>query len=198
MDAGARAHPWPPHLAWVIAPPDGPRRELANDSEDVTCLYQWKAGAFLATLPNLRERCAGRRVADLGCGRGTLGLSACAYAATRVLFADASSVAIDFLTRTLAQNQLDDRASAVLHTWGMPLPDGPWEVILGGDILYRPECFPALLDTIAASLSRDGCAWLSDPRNTLEPGLPDLATARGLAWASERIGQITVVTVTRR
>ncbi len=191
------AHPWPEHLAWVIAPEDGPQRELATDTEDVTCLYQWKAGAFLATMPGMSERCAGRSVADLGCGRGTLGLSACAYAATRVLFADASAVAIDFLTRTLRVNQLDERAQAVRHTWGEALPGGPWEVILGGDILYRPECFPALLDTIAASLASDGCALLSDPRITLENELPAMAAARGLRWDSARLSHVTVVTLTR-
>ncbi|HEX3134113.1 MAG TPA: methyltransferase domain-containing protein [Planctomycetota bacterium] len=182
----------------MIAPTESPRRELANDCEDVTCLYQWKAGAFLATLPTTREQCRGRRVVDLSCGRGTLGLSAGAEGAARVLFADASAVAIDFLTRTIAQNNLTERAGAALHTWSEALPDGPWEVILGGDILYRPEWFPALLDTIAASLSSDGCALLSDPRSTLEDGLPALANARGLAWNSERIEQFTVVTITRQ
>lgn len=198
MDATPRAHPWPPHLAWVIAPPDGPRRDLATDDEDVTCLYQWKAGASLATLPTIQERCVGRAVADLGCGRGTLGLSACAYGASRVLFADASAVAIDFLTRTIAVNALAERAQAVRHTWGDMLPNGPWDVILGGDILYRPECFAALFDTIATSLAPDGCALLSDPRITLESGLPAMAEARGMRWESARIGHFTVVTLTRR
>lgn len=197
MAADASAHPWPPHLSWVIAPDVGPRRELTSEDEDVTCLYQWNAGAFLATLPSTRERCAGRAVADLGCGRGTLGLSACAAGASRVLFADASMVAVDFVTRTLAVNQLAGRAAAVRHTWGEPLPDGPWEVILGGDILYRPECFAALLDSIATSLTSDGCALLSDPRITLETELPHVATARGLRWESARIGHFTVVTLTR-
>jgi len=198
MDATPLAHPWPPPLAWVIAPSAGPRRELATDDEDVTCLYQWKAGASLATLPSMRDHCAGRAVVDLGCGRGTLGLSACVYGASRVLFADASAVAIDFLTRTIAVNALAGQAQAVRHTWGDALPDGPWDVILGGDILYRPECFAALFDTIAASLALDGCALLSDPRITLESGLPALAQARGMRWESARIDHFTVVTLTRQ
>lgn len=192
------AHPWPPHLAWVVAPADGPRRELAHDDEDVTCLYQWQAGAFLATLPETRTACSGRRVADLGCGRGALGLSACAAGARRVLFADASRVAIDFLARTIALNALGDRAQATLHAWGTPLPDGPWEVILGGDILYRPDCFAALLDTIAASLAADGVALLSDPRITLEEALAGLAAARGLTWEAARRAHVTVVRVRHR
>ena len=107
-------------------------------------------------------------------------------------------MAIDFLTRTLFRNHLDDRAQAVLHAWGEPLPQGPWEVILGGDILYRPECFAALFDTIAGSLTADGCALLSDPRITLEHGLPSLAKARGLRWESARIDHFSLVTLTRR
>lgn len=198
MDDRSPASLWPPHLSWVIAPTDGPRRELANDDEDVTCLYQWQAGAFLATLPQTRDLCAGRRVADLGCGRGTLGLSACAFGAAQVLFADASAVAIDLLGRTIAANDLGGRARAALHTWGGPLPDGPWEVILGGDILYRPECFPALIDTIAASLGGHGVALLSDPRITLEEQLPALASARDLTWETARIAHVTVVTLHRR
>ena len=189
---------WPPHLQWVRPPDDGPRRELASDDEDVTCLYHWKAGAFLATLPGTQARCAGRTVADLGCGRGTLGLSACASGATRVLFADASAVAVDFLARTITVNELSQRAQAVQHSWGDVLPDGPWEVILGGDILYRPACFAALLDTIAASLAANGCALLSDPRITLEDGLPALAEARGLRWEAARTGHFTIVTITWR
>lgn len=190
--------PWPPHLSWVIAPSVGPRRELASEVEDVTCLYQWPAGAFLATLPSTRDACVGRHVADLGCGRGTLGLSACAHGAARVLFADASAVAIDFLTRTISANALGERAQAVQHTWGTPLPAGPWEVILGGDILYRPECFAALFDTIATSLTPDGCVLLSDPRITLEECLPRLADERDLTWETARIAHITLVTITRR
>ncbi|MBA3700084.1 MAG: methyltransferase [Planctomycetes bacterium] len=198
MSGDVPAHPWPPHLSWVIAPDGGPRRELANDHEDVTCLYQWPCGAALAMLPDTVARCAGRTVADLGCGRGTLGLSAYANGATRVLFADASAVAVDFLHRTIAGNELAPRATAVHHTWGEPLPDGPWEVILGGDILYRPECFAALFDTLAGSLANIGCALLSDPRTTLEGHLPDLAAQRGLRWETARALHITVVTITRR
>lgn len=197
MAGGVPADPWPPHLGWVVAPAEGPRRELASDAEDVTCFYQWPAGAVLGTLPLVHDACSGRRVADLGCGRGALGLGACAAGATRVLFADASAVAIDFVTRTLAVNRLSDRASASVHRWGEPLPDGPWEVILGGDILYRPECFADLLDTIATSLSADGLALLSDPRVRLEEQLSTLAAERALSWEAARIAHVTVVSIRR-
>jgi predicted nicotinamide N-methyase len=187
--------PWPPHLAWVVSPADGPRPALAGADEDVTCLYQWPAGAFLGSRLDELAPCAGRRVADLGCGRGALGLSACAAGAAWVLFADASPVAIDFLARTLAVNDLAGRAAAVRHAWGEPLPSGPFDVILGGDILYRPECFAALMATLAASLAPGGRAVLSDPRTRLEDALPALAAANGLRWATRRLAHTTIATL---
>ena len=189
---------WPAHLDWVIAPAEGPQRALANDDEDVTCLYQWRVGAQLAErLPSLVP-CAGKRIADLGCGLGTLGLSALAHGADAVLFADGSRIAIDLLQRTIIANALDQRARAALHAWGEPLPYGPWEVILGGDILYRPDFVPQLLATIATSLTPDGCALLSDPRITLEEQLPALAGAQGLSWTSRRDDGITIITLRRQ
>lgn len=177
----------------MIQPADGPQVELASADDDVTCLYQWPAGAYLgSTLAELAP-CAGRRVADLGCGRGTLGLSACAAGAARVLFADASPVAIEFLARTLQANALSERAHAVQHAWGTPLPSGPYDLILGGDILYRPDYFAELMTTIARSLAPQGCALLSDPRTTLESRLSDLAAGHRLQWTTQRIDHTTIV-----
>ena len=86
---------WPAHLDWVIAPAEGPQRLLATDDEDVTCLYQWPVGATLAARLAELVPCQGRRVADLGCGLGSLGLSALALGAREVLFADGSAIAKD-------------------------------------------------------------------------------------------------------
>jgi predicted nicotinamide N-methyase len=130
--------------------------------------------------------CRSRRVADLGCGRGALGLTALTLGAQDVLFADASPVAIDFVDRALLANRLSGRAVAVPHTWGGALPGAPYALLLGGDILYRPELFPALIATIAASLAPDGLCLLSDPRQRLEDGLPGLAARHGLDWRCER------------
>lgn len=197
MDGRTRPSPWPPHLAWVVPPHEGPQLDLASAEEDITCLYQWPAGAFLGSRLAELAPCAGKRVADLGCGRGTLGLSACAQGASQVLFADASPVAVEFLGRTLRANALDGRAQVVRHEWGGALPAGPYDLILGGDILYRPDCFAALLATIAASLGPAGYALLSDPRTTLEPGLGDLAAVHRLQWTARRLDHTTIVRLVR-
>jgi predicted nicotinamide N-methyase len=139
-----------------------------------------------------------RRVADVGCGLGTLGLSALSAGAGRVLFADASPIAVDFLARTIAANALAPRADVVRHQWGASLPHAPWDIILGGDILYRPAWFPALMQTIAQSLAADGVALLSDPRTRLDTGLAELAGDAGLTWSSTRIDTTTIVRLGHR
>lgn len=203
MNGSARPHPWPAHLAWVIAPAAGPQAELARADDDVTCLYQWPSGArlaeYLSTHLATLAPCRDRRVADLGCGRGGLGLTAFAAGARAVLFADASPVAVEFLTRMITMNALNapnalmPRAHVVQHHWGTALPGAPYDLILGGDILYRPECFADLMTTIAWSLSPHGCALLADPRTMLEPQLADLAAKNRLTLTTQRIEQTTVV-----
>lgn len=197
MNGPARPHPWPPHLAWVKAPSAGPQAELAQADDDVTCLYQWPSGTrlaeYLSTHLATLAPCHDRRVADIGCGRGVLGLTAYAAGAASVLFADASPVAVEFLTRTIALNALAPRAQVVQHHWGTALPGELYDLILGGDILYRPECFADLMTSIALSLSANGCALLSDPRTTLEPQLTELAAMHRLKWTMQRIEMTTVI-----
>lgn len=150
-------------------PEDGPA--------DGTWRYQWPAGTrFLAEIDALVQ-VRGRRVIDLGCGQGRLGRWALAAGAAHVLFADIAAEA-------LAAIPAHPRAGILVHRWGEPLPR--CDVLLGGDILYRPACFPDLLDSVRSALGPDGLAWLVDPRSALEAELPALAAARGLAWRSER------------
>ena len=201
MNGPARPHPWPPHLAWVIAPAAGPQAQLAQADDDVTCLYQWPSGTrlaeYLSTHLATLAPCRDRRVADMGCGRGGLGLTAYAAGAAAVFFADASPVAVDFLARTIALNALAPRAHVAHHYWGTALPGAPYDLILGGDILYRPECFADLMATIALSLSAQGCALLSDPRTTLEPQLAELAAKHRLKWTTRRIEHTTIAHLMR-
>lgn len=190
-------HLLPPHLAWVRLPERDADLALAGDNEDITGVYAWRVGSGLsAQLAELAE-VGDRSVLDIGCGRGALGLSALALGARHVTFADASPVLVDWLARVVALNDLGGRASVVRHAWGLPVPGAPADLVLGGDVLYRPAYQDALLASIASALADDGVALLSDPRERLEPELPDLATAHGLAWTSERRADCTLIRVRR-
>ena len=150
----------------------------AHAGEDGTWRYAWPAGErFLAEVAALVD-VRGRRVIDLGCGQGRLGLWAAGAGAASVVFADRSAEA-------LAAIALPRTGRILVHQWGEPLP--PCDVLLGGDILYRPPTFPDLLASIATALTGcPGIAWLVDPRRTLEPELPQLAAGCGLSWHAVR------------
>lgn len=163
-----------------------------------TWAYPWPAGDRMAQDLGDHIAIAGKLV-DLGCGRGNLGLTALAAGAATVLFADGSPYPLGFLDAVIRANDLGDIASTAVHQWGDPLPGGPYDVILGGDILYRPECFTMLMRTLGQSLAEDGVAWLSDPRRSLEPQLAELAEATGLSWTTKRPDdRYTLVALTRR
>jgi predicted nicotinamide N-methyase len=157
---------------------------------DATGAYEWPAGArFARELATLAD-CRGRAVCDLGCGRGALGRIALVSGARSVAFLDGAA---DVVATLRAELGGDPRASFHLHRWGEAAPGAPYDLILGGDILYRPDCFAALLDSIAGGLAHDGLCLLSDPRTALEPELPSLARERGLSWIASRRSDVTVV-----
>ena len=160
---------------------------------DRTGEYAWPAGARLARDLDAIVACRGLSVCDLGCGLGALGAVALAADAASVAFLDGSA---DALAAVKTVNGGDARASFLRHEWGSPLP-ARYGLILGGDILYRPECFAALLDSIASGLDERGRCLLSDPRSALEPELPALAAQRGLGWTTERRTDFTLVRVWR-
>jgi predicted nicotinamide N-methyase len=150
----------------------------ASDDTDGTWAYAWPAGErLLAEFDAVVGLLAGRRVIDLGCGRGRLGLAALARGA-QVAFADGSAAA---LAQVRAALPMDADARILLHRWGEPLPAA--DLLLGGDILYRSALFPDLIASVASA----GCpALLADPRTSLESELPELAAMHGMHWSSER------------
>lgn len=185
MDNAARR--WPAHLAWVKFPADGPNFTLArSDEDDLTGAYTWPAGMALATELDDLISCRERLVLDLGCGQGALGLTALSLGAQRVLFSDASPVVCDFMARLLTANHLNDRAAVMAMTWGTVPAHGPYDVIVGGDILYRAENIPALAHSIKHGLTATGCCLLSDPRRSLEADLPAIFAQAGLTIAINR------------
>ena len=103
---------------------------------------------------------------------------------------------LEYVDACLGLNAFPATCSTAVHNWGDPLPGNPWPCILGGDILYRPECFQVLLQTISLSLAPDGTAYLSDPRTQLEADLPTLAKKAGLQWNCSRPnGRYTLVSL---
>lgn len=164
----------------------------AHHDERPTWAYVWPAGLRLAH--DLSETdIRGRRICDLGCGRGLLGLTALKLGAAHVSFCDASSEVLHYVSLCIERNGLSQRSVCLQHRWGQPLPDGPYDLILGGDILYRPELFEALINSIASGLAPHGSALLSDPRHQLEAEVSVLAMAHRLTASIQRHETYTLI-----
>lgn len=170
--------------------------------ERPTWAYDWPAGLRLAdalaeafdSIDAIDLKSA--QVCDLGCGRGMLGLCALQLGAAHVSFCDGSEQVLRYVEKILAVNQLQQQAHCHQHQWGTDIPQSrgqAYDLILGGDILYRPECFADIFASIATSLATQGTAILSDPREELEQQIPELAAQAGLHYSQQRYENFTTL-----
>ncbi|KAL7831511.1 hypothetical protein SRHO_G00310140 [Serrasalmus rhombeus] len=94
----------------------------------------------------------GRAVIELGAGTGLVGIVAALLGAT-VTITDRKP-ALEFLSANVRENIPPDLRGAVQVselTWGEGLqryPSGSYDLVLGADIVYLEETFPALLQTL--------------------------------------------------
>jgi predicted nicotinamide N-methyase len=179
-----------------VFPPWRPVLDQPSGDADLTWAYPWPGGERLAAdLPALGPW-NGLRIAELGCGRGRCGLTLLLLGAESCLFCDGSPEPLAYVTSALAHNHLAERGCTAQHSWGAMVPNGPYDVLIGADILYRPAYHVALLTSLAGALAPQGRALLSDPRAELEPDLRDQAQSVGLSWHEERRpGEYTLVTL---
>jgi predicted nicotinamide N-methyase len=122
----------------------------------------WTSGVVLA---GLLARCPlhGVRVLELGCGLGLVAIAA-ARAGGRVTVSDRSALALAFTALNADANRV--AVETVQCDWQSPQAlevRGPWDLVLGSDILYverSAHALTALLDRVAAA---DGEVWITDP-----------------------------------
>ena len=115
----------------------------------------WDAGRVLASVL-CHADLNGKRVLELGSGTGVGGLTAAKGGAALVMLTDGSETAVELLQQNIKANNLEDSAQSYQLSWGY-LADtvdlvahGPWDLIIGSDLLYAPESHPDLLTTLAA------------------------------------------------
>lgn len=180
-----------------ILPPWRPELAPASGDGDLTWAYPWPAGERLARDLAAVVDPAGLRLAELGCGRGRCGLTALLLGAAHATFCDLAPEPLAYVRDALAANRLAERGSTAIHAWGDPVPGGPFDLIIGADILYRSAFHRALLTSVAGALAPGGRCLLADPRVKLEEDLPDIAAELGLRWRQERRpGDYTLVELT--
>jgi predicted nicotinamide N-methyase len=121
----------------------------------------WPSGEELARVV-AKAPLRGRHVLDLGCGLGLAGIAAARNGAD-VLVVDANADAVTFAAENIALNGVDGRAATC--SWADPAlaAGGPFDLVIGGDILYSRAGAQALLERLPALVAGGGEAWLTDP-----------------------------------
>lgn len=102
----------------------------------------------------------GARVLELGCGLGLPSIAA-ALAGGRVLATDWSAESVEFARRNAEANGVELEAAAM--AWADAdalLAAGPWDLVIGSDVLYERRNIPLLLDLLEQLTDR---AVIADP-----------------------------------
>jgi predicted nicotinamide N-methyase len=107
----------------------------------------WPSALALARWVGVRAL-HGARVLELGCGLGLPSIAA-ALAGGRVLATDWSSEAVEFTQRNAIANGA--RLETAVADWadaGELVERGPWDLVIGSDLLYEPRNVALLLDVL--------------------------------------------------
>lgn len=166
---------------WVLEDPDAPLDLLTDEefqSTDERMPYFghiWASAEALVSYLLAGPTLAAKRVLDLGCGLGPCGFAARARGAA-VTFLDWEPRALSIVEAS-ARAQPGPAAPSrfIVGDWRSPPSLGPFDLILGADLLYEARNAPAVVEFIARHLDVEGEAWIADPGRLHAGRIPELA-----------------------
>ncbi len=188
-------------------------RASLRDGRDPYWAVAWPSGRALmdavATLAHQiaphspRRAFEGRRVLDLGCGPGGVGVLAALLGAQSTL-ADVRPEAIALARRNASRNGVT--VSTVAFDWDAPPPGlGPFDAILAADVLYGDGMLRGVLRFVKTHLAPTGRAVLTDPMRVEPAGIAGAGRLVGLEVQSRVVqaghthtGGVTMYTITLR
>jgi predicted nicotinamide N-methyase len=138
--------------------------EEAFDHEELLPYWaeMWPSSVALAQTVGAHAL-RGTRVLELGCGLGLVSIAA-TRAGGRVLATDWSAEALRFTSDNAARN--DARVETMLVDWNAPgaiVEQGPWQLVLGSDVLYEQRNVDQMLGLLPRLVDRSGEVWIADP-----------------------------------
>ena len=136
---------------------------------------QWPSGRALARFV-ARRPLTGRRVVELGCGLGLASVAA-ARAGAVVLATDVAPEATVYTAHNLALNGLTGDVAAC--DWSDAPALGPFDLVIGADLLYRPDNHQSLQRVLPLLADE---AWIADPGRG---GCRDFLAAARAQWSIE-------------
>ena len=147
----------------------------------------WPSGLALAEVALARrERLAGRRVLELGCGLGTTA-TALAECGSNALGVDCFAEALAYARYNVARNT-DRTLRTLLLDWRTEagvrwLTSQRADIVLAADVLYEAEDIAPLLALGERVLGRGSELWLAEPGRATSRRFVDRALEAG--WRSD-------------
>lgn len=175
---------------WVLDDPDATLDAMTQEEFDRTdermpyFAMVWASAESLVARVLEGPRLDGQHVLDLGCGLGPCGFAAARQGA-RVTFFDWEPRALEIVAASASRQQAPpDAFDFVVGDWRRPPPFGPFDLILGADVLYERRNAPAVAAFLVQHLKPGAEAWIADPGRPQAGPFPALAEAEGLALVS--------------
>lgn len=175
---------------WAPADPDATIDALTQEEFEQTdermpyFAMVWASADSLVARVLAGPRLDGLHILDLGCGLGACGFAAASQGA-RVTFFDWEPRALEIVQASAARQPVPPADFAfVVGDWRTPPPMGPFDLILGADVLYEQRNAPAVAAFLACHLKPGAEAWIGDPGRPQAGPFPALAEAHGLQLLS--------------
>jgi predicted nicotinamide N-methyase len=157
----------------------------------------WPSGIALARTVWSRSL-GGARVVELGCGLALPSIVA-ARAGARVLATDGHSDAVAFAAHAMALNEVEGEVAVAdwAHDGDALAERGPWDLVLGADVLYLKANVEAALALLPRLVAPDGEVLLADPRRA---GTRDLLAAARATFSvrTRQEGEVALHRLRRR
>jgi len=141
----------------------------------------WPASVLLGRhILRNSDRLRGRPCLDLGCGLGLTGMIASEVGAQVVAF-DYEWPAVRFARHNADLNGVEQPLWTVMD-WRHPaVPQGAFEFIWGGDVLYEKRFFEPLIKLFRHALAPGGAIWIGEPVRTVSRPVWDELRERGFS-----------------
>jgi predicted nicotinamide N-methyase len=165
LDAGLRAVPLPGGELLVARPRDWRALRAVDAAAGRPTPYwalPWPSGVALARTIAARDL-DGVRVLELGCGLAVPSIVA-ARAGADVLAVDVAAEAAVYAAHNLVLNEALGETAVLDWRDAQALQErGPWDLVLGADLLYLRDNVESLLRVLPRLIAPEGEALIADP-----------------------------------
>ena len=116
-----------------------------------------------------QEEFAGKKILELGCGLGLVGIVASSLGA-EVIFTDYDSHALRFTEENFKRN-FNREATVQIFDWRNPGYSESFDIIMAADIIYEKRWLEPVLNVLDKKLAETGAAYIANPDRTVSRAL---------------------------